>query len=468
MAFIGKESSANPTQRGKKDCQSVAREMLEELRWWREQSQNLFSAIINAHSTQKQFSAIINAHSSSITRGINDLVEKVGELETELLVIRKERNGLLETVDDLNVKIRHLSEKLPKLEPLAKYFDDDIKVLDNSEIEVPNTIEQEVDREIIKKELDYKDECIHNGDISDQNVMELNTDSLNDWDDMDDAALDAAFNASTYVHWNNVEHRLQDMKISPGQKSPEDSNNEDRDDKLRCEQCPYCTSRIYMLKRHVKAVHDKIRDYVCEECDYAASQKSQIRRHMANIHKMGENFKCQQCPYTSAEQRKIRTHMANVHKMGEKLLCEKCDYATSEKSKLRIHMVNVHNIGEKKFKCEKCPYASAEKRKIRVHMVNVHKMGERKFKCQQCPYASARVEHLNEHIKAVHKKIKDHVCDVCGFASTKKNNLKVHMDSVHKMGSKQFKCEFCPYEAYVETVLKKHVKNVHLIKENKP
>ena len=43
--------------------------------------------------------------------------------------------------------------------------------------------------------------------------------------------------------------------------------------KLKCNLCPYTASKKSQLKRHVKAVHDKIKDYVCGECGYTASQE---------------------------------------------------------------------------------------------------------------------------------------------------------------------------------------------------
>ena len=42
-----------------------------------------------------QLSNIIDSHSSSISKDIEDLVKEVSNLQVELSVIRRERNGLL-------------------------------------------------------------------------------------------------------------------------------------------------------------------------------------------------------------------------------------------------------------------------------------------------------------------------------------------------------------------------------------
>ena len=66
-----------------KKCQSEVRAVFEKLTSWRDDS-------------HRQFSDIIKSHSSSISEGINDLVEEVSELKAELSVIRKETEGAVE------------------------------------------------------------------------------------------------------------------------------------------------------------------------------------------------------------------------------------------------------------------------------------------------------------------------------------------------------------------------------------
>ena len=92
----GKRSSARSKR---EQTQSEIKEVFDKLSSWREQSHN-------------EFSEIMNAHSSSISKGINDLVEEVCDLRVELSVLKKEKSVLIETVDNLNGEIRQLSAKL--------------------------------------------------------------------------------------------------------------------------------------------------------------------------------------------------------------------------------------------------------------------------------------------------------------------------------------------------------------------
>ena len=160
-----KQASARDSSKtGQKDCQQrEAKEVFEKLRSWREQSQH-------------QLSDIINSYSDRISRGIRDLVEKVGEQQTELLVIRKERDVLLETVDNLNIEIRHLSAKVPNSNPPDEQNEHhDTRVFDSLEEDIQDAAEQDAERQIIKIEPSHGDALLdseHNENNSDRNIVE--------------------------------------------------------------------------------------------------------------------------------------------------------------------------------------------------------------------------------------------------------------------------------------------------------
>ena len=89
------------------DSQSEIGHFFQKLSIWRDES-------------HKEFSNIITFHSSSISKGINDLVEEVSDLKAELSIITKERNDLLETVHNLSSDIRKRSVELPNPQTLPE------------------------------------------------------------------------------------------------------------------------------------------------------------------------------------------------------------------------------------------------------------------------------------------------------------------------------------------------------------
>ena len=94
-----------------KVCQSEVKVVFEKLSSLREE-------------TSRQVSNIIESHSNSISRGIEDMVKGVSNLQAELSVIRKERNTLLDTIVNLNGEIRQLIQELLIAQSSAKPEED--------------------------------------------------------------------------------------------------------------------------------------------------------------------------------------------------------------------------------------------------------------------------------------------------------------------------------------------------------
>ena len=82
------------------DYQGEMGHFLEKLSIWREES-------------QRELSKIIQFNGGSVNKGIHELVEEVNELKAELSIIKKERNGLLETVNNLSNDIRLRNAESP-------------------------------------------------------------------------------------------------------------------------------------------------------------------------------------------------------------------------------------------------------------------------------------------------------------------------------------------------------------------
>ena len=143
--------------------------------------------------------------------------------------------------------------------------------------------------------------------------------------------------------------------------------------KNKCEECQYETPSIRNLKRHIKAVHDKIRNFVCDICGYAASQKVHLKQHNDAVHKMTEStYKCGKCSYKSNLKRDVKKHIQFVHGKIRNHVCDECDYATSDKSVLSCHKAAVHKTGDREFRCELCPHKSYWKHSLQRHVRNIH------------------------------------------------------------------------------------------------
>ena len=109
-----------------------------------EETKDLFEKLISwKEESHRQISSTINSLSSNIDIGFQDLVEEVCGIQSELLVLRKERTVLLDTVGNLNSEIRQLNSKLrPLSDPEADNNHDTLK-MEMTDFEVAGAAEMD-------------------------------------------------------------------------------------------------------------------------------------------------------------------------------------------------------------------------------------------------------------------------------------------------------------------------------------
>ena len=140
---------------------------------------------------------------------------------------------------------------------------------------------------------------------------------------------------------SSKQHELEKKKNNRGEKK--------LDKKVRCEQCPFVTVWKTALNRHIKTVHNKIRDHVCGFCGNSFAYKTTLQDHEAAIHTKVRKHVCKQCGFAAAQKSNIRTHMKAAHGFGydesEQILhCDKCDYFTKGVKNLRRHKGSIHKV----------------------------------------------------------------------------------------------------------------------------
>jgi len=51
-----------------------------------------------------------------------------------------------------------------------------------------------------------------------------------------------------------------------------------------CDRCDYAATRKEAYVKHVKVVHDRIKDFICSLCPSAFGQKAHLKAHVDNVH----------------------------------------------------------------------------------------------------------------------------------------------------------------------------------------
>jgi len=305
----------------KTDCLREGQDLLSNINLWKEK-------------THRQISRIINSHSSSISTGINTLIEEIRGLQNELSVTRKEKAVLLDKVDNLTGEINQLNSRLHSL-PMPK------KEIDQEMVDTANLDKKML--EVIKEDLESGSIGIeHEGTAANALYETIETISTDEKADV--------------VNHVTQEQTMSEIKIK----------------KFKCHCCPYSSIRKGDLTKHTRK-HEK--SYVCEQCDFNTSQKSTFNQHTLSAHSEGSRkFPCNQCSYITINRSHIEKHIKAVHKKIKDHICGHCGYAASRLNTLEQHKMLVHKMGEKKFRCELCPYTTYLKQSLTRHVIAMHRM----------------------------------------------------------------------------------------------
>merc|ERR1719509_259950 len=79
------------------------------------------------------------------------------------------------------------------------------------------------------------------------------------------------------------------------------------------------------------------------------------------------------------------------------------------------------------------------------------------IECEECGTKFPGMSLLKKHMRNVHLQLDD-MCDICDKMITK-SKMNRHIKTVHLQ--KQFACEFCRYKFAKEHLLKDHARKIH-------
>ena len=383
---------------GQKDYKSHVKDLINNLSSWRDES-------------HRQMSNILSYHTKSIDKGLNDIVQEVTDLQTQVAVLRNERKTLLETVNSLNSEIRQLSAKSPSAEPKTSE-------LDSSLMDTIDIKEECIEPPRIQNEID-EEKCIDYGSISDQSVPKLNLEHprLDQWNS--NASIINEFDyEGEHIGEGTCQTQNKGVISNLGEEVTEEKHPKmDRkiilnspegtiySSELVCKECKFTFSTNEHFRSHLKNAHSKLdkvkvsknnhesHERSSEQSNHSSKEEgvvfenSTIPMHKkipnkTNIFEGNKKLKCDQCPYETSINKALRRHVTDVH-TKKRHACKECGYTTPRMNVLKRHWDAIHNKGEKKFICGKCPYSSAEKYRLKNHMVAAHNMDDKEYKCEK-------------------------------------------------------------------------------------
>jgi hypothetical protein len=125
------------------------------------------------------------------------------------------------------------------------------------------------------------------------------------------------------------------------------------------------------LQRHIKLVHDKIKDFHCtiDNCDFKTGLKNTLKNHVMAVHDKIKNYVCsyENCNASFTMNTDLTKHVNNVHINMKKYKCEFCDYKSNNKCHVSQHIDMVHN-NMKDYQCEDCGTEFSAKSSLIKHL----------------------------------------------------------------------------------------------------
>ena len=249
------------------------------------------------------------------------------------------------------------------------------------------------------------------------------------------------------------------------------------------EGCSKDFAHLEGYKDHMRSIHEKIKR-LCDICGWSTNQRVALKKHKTRNHEdeinekqkvNGSPFPCTICEKVLNSEKLLKEHLQFIHNLlkdeiennaqnlGEKLKkvikCEFCDDVFNYQSTLSNH-VNVVHLGNG-HACEYCGKMSTSANNLKIHIEAIHKKST-KCTCTICGRVLRDKTVLKYHIQTVHERIKDHLCPECGKSFPKNYSLKAHLAAVHSIGIKQSHiCDECGKNFGRKTCLRIHIETVH-------
>ena len=135
-----------------------------------------------------------------------------------------------------------------------------------------------------------------------------------------------------------------------------------------CKQCDKSYAWPFLLKNHIKTIHENLKEFQCDQPDCNANfgRRATLIQHLILVHGI------------------VATKDKNDTKHARKYRCKNCDKGYTTSTNLKLHMKNVHDEGknallvveEEKFKCDNCKIENKanfnSKELLELHMLQYH------------------------------------------------------------------------------------------------
>jgi len=177
-----------------------------------------------------------------------------------------------------------------------------------------------------------------------------------------------------------------------------------------CQECGQSFSSKNKMEKHIKTIHEDIKDFTCEYCRKKLTSSYGLKAHIESIH-MGIKHKCPHCENDYSTQRALKKHVQTTHSQDTCYTCNQCEKSFPTSGRLENH----------KYEHED-------------EQLTVWPNESGKFQCQDCGKEYANLPGLRVHVDVVHRGLKNHNCHLCGQSFGRRSCLAAHKQTHHGLG----------------------------------
>uniref|UniRef100_A0A1B0DQE5 C2H2-type domain-containing protein n=1 Tax=Phlebotomus papatasi TaxID=29031 RepID=A0A1B0DQE5_PHLPP len=131
-----------------------------------------------------------------------------------------------------------------------------------------------------------------------------------------------------------------------------------------CKLCPTRFPTPSKLRMHMMR-HEGIKNHVCTVCGLRKVTAKELKVHM-NTHTREKFYSCEFCPHTTIQLDSMRRHIKVVHQGVKDFHCPHCERSFGKAETLKHHVMT--HTGEKPHACKECGKRFIQPTALKTHM----------------------------------------------------------------------------------------------------
>ncbi|XP_065087380.1 zinc finger and SCAN domain-containing protein 2-like isoform X2 [Ochlerotatus camptorhynchus] len=165
-------------------------------------------------------------------------------------------------------------------------------------------------------------------------------------------------------------------------------------------QCPHCSQSFRIsqgLARHVREVHEKVRNYSCDICGKCFGNGRNLKEHRF-LHTNEKPYSCAICGNSYNQKASLHIHK-RTHETNRSYKCSVCSRSFYTRSKLQLHQTT--HSDERAYACDECGQSFRSSHNLARHR-KCH-ASDVAFQCTVCEAIFKQKRYLMKHHKRQHQ-----------------------------------------------------------------